>query len=345
MERSWVGKECGTDRRIGHGYDSALPLGPALKAKIGVMEQTRLKWGYGLMDVVIGEASGVRQLSVLLIVSETELFFYKRLAPTGVVPCSFLPTPTMSSLTLSYSPMPASRDVEELSKQLKITRKRQEAECTARLRCKEEKERCKCEEREQKECEEAAQKEAEVKAQCDQEEVEKRIHEEKGKEKMHGTSVGLGTLLTMFVQEVVILTSDNDMGSQQPKRKKWAGKKRPARLVLEPYHHCVDWGKACEEPPAGSKGTACKRCTWLHIMCKRAWGDKEEEEEEEVVVERITDNMKGVQDSRRAKVRPQAGMQTEEKETVEAGVEVDEGKEKGSEDGDKNIEGEKEMEE
>ena len=42
----------------------------------------------------------------------------------------------------------------------------------------------------------------------------------------------------------------------------------------------------CEEPPAGSKGTASKRCTRLHITCKRVQGDKdEEEEEEEEVVE------------------------------------------------------------
>ena len=39
-------------------------------------------------------------------------------------------------------------------------------------------------------------KEAEVKAQCDWEEAEKRMHEEKGKEKVCGTSVGLDALLT-----------------------------------------------------------------------------------------------------------------------------------------------------
>ena len=27
MGQGWVGNECGQDRRIGHGYDSALPLG------------------------------------------------------------------------------------------------------------------------------------------------------------------------------------------------------------------------------------------------------------------------------------------------------------------------------
>ena len=135
---------------------------------------------------------------------------------------------------------------------------------------------------------------------------------------------------------------------------------------------------------------ACKRCMRLHIMCKRARGDKDEEEEEEVVVERkkrmraevvipvlaplrvviglqldnamwvliewmsehlsaiahkvkwIADDVKEVRDSRRAKARPQAGVQTEEKETAEAGVEAEEGGEKGSEDGEKDGEGEKE---
>ena len=42
MDRGWVGNECGLDRRIGHGYDSALPLGRALEAEIGVMERTCL---------------------------------------------------------------------------------------------------------------------------------------------------------------------------------------------------------------------------------------------------------------------------------------------------------------
>ena len=171
------------------------------------------------------------------------------------------------------------------------------------------------------------------------------------------------------------------------------GKKGPARLALEPCRHCIDRGELCEEPPAGLKGTACKRCMRLHIMCKRAWGDEDEEEEEEVVVEQkkrmqaevvipvpappravirlqldnamwvlieqmskhlgaivhkvkqITDDVKEVWDSRRAKARPQAGVQTEEKETAEAGVEAEEGGEKGSEDGEKDGEGEKETEE
>ena len=62
-------------------------------------------------------------------------------------------------------------------------------------------------------------------------------------------------------------------------------------------------------------------------------------------VKRIADNVKEVRDSRRVKARPQAGVQTEEKETVEAGVEAEEGGEKGLEDGDKDGEGEKETEE
>ena len=62
-------------------------------------------------------------------------------------------------------------------------------------------------------------------------------------------------------------------------------------------------------------------------------------------VKQIVDNVKDVWDSRRAKVRPQAGVQMEKKETVEAGVEAEEGGEKGSEDGDKDGEGEKGTEE
>ena len=94
IDRGWVGNECGLDQRIGHGYDSALPLGRALEAEIGVMEWTCLKWGYGLMDGAISEASRVRWLSGLLITSgfgRRLNFFYKRLVPTGVVPCSFFP--------------------------------------------------------------------------------------------------------------------------------------------------------------------------------------------------------------------------------------------------------------
>ena len=51
-----------------------------------------------------------------------------KLVPTGAATCSLSPTSTISSLILSCSPMLASRDVEELSKQLEIARKRQEVE-------------------------------------------------------------------------------------------------------------------------------------------------------------------------------------------------------------------------
>ena len=81
------------------------------------------------------------------------------------------------------------------------------------------------------------------------------------------------------------MTLDDDTGSQQPKQKRRAGKKGPAQLMLEPCRRCIDWGEACEEPPVGSKGTACKRCTRLHITCKRVRGDEDKEEEEEEVVE------------------------------------------------------------
>ena len=109
---------------------------------------------------------------------------------------SFFLISTMSSPTPSHSPTPASRDVEELSKQLEIARKRQEAERVARLRCQEEKERRKREEKEWKERKEAARKEAEAKVRHNQEEVEKCAREEKGKDKVHGTSVGRSVLLT-----------------------------------------------------------------------------------------------------------------------------------------------------
>ena len=69
---------------------------------------------------------------------------------------------------------------------------------------------------------------------------------------MCGTSIGYSTLLTMFVQEVVNLTLDNDMGSQQ-------GKKGLMWLMLESCQCCIDWGEPCKEPPAGSKGTMCKK--------------------------------------------------------------------------------------
>ena len=69
IDQGWVGNECGPDRRIRHGYDSALLLGQALEAEIGVMERTCLKREYGLMDGAIGKVSGVRRLSDLLITS------------------------------------------------------------------------------------------------------------------------------------------------------------------------------------------------------------------------------------------------------------------------------------
>ena len=153
--------------------------------------------------------------------------------------------------------------------------------------------------------------------------------------------------------------------------------------MLEPCCRCIDRGEGCEEPLAGSKGTACNRCARLHITCKRVQSNEDEEEEKEEVVEQrkrmrpevvipvlgpsraviqlqldnsmwvlieqmsehlgtithevkqIVDDVKEVQDSRRVKVRPQAGVQMEEKEMAEAGVEAEEGGEKGSEDRDK----------
>ena len=88
------------------------------------------------MDGVIGEVSRVRRLSVLLIAlgfSQRLNFFYKRLVPTGVAPCSSFPTSIMSSLTLSHSPMPVLHNVEELSKQLEIARRREEAGHTVQI--------------------------------------------------------------------------------------------------------------------------------------------------------------------------------------------------------------------
>ena len=90
----------------------------------------------------------------------------------------------------SCSPTPASCKIEELHKQLKITKKRQEAECTAHLWHKEE-ERCEREEKERKDCEGKVRKEVEVKAWREKEEKEKweRAEKEKGKEKVSGTPV------------------------------------------------------------------------------------------------------------------------------------------------------------
>ena len=90
----------------------------------------------------------------------------------------------------SHSPTLTSCEIEELHKQLKITKKRQEAEHAARLQHKEEE----CREREEKERkdhEEKARKEVEVKVQREKEEKEKWEHaeKEKGKEKVSGTPI------------------------------------------------------------------------------------------------------------------------------------------------------------
>ena len=62
-------------------------------------------------------------------------------------------------------------------------------------------------------------------------------------------------------------------------------------------------------------------------------------------VKQIMDDMKEVRDSRRVKVRLQAGMQMEEQKMAEVGVKAKEEGEKGSEDGDKDEEGEEETQE
>ena len=62
-------------------------------------------------------------------------------------------------------------------------------------------------------------------------------------------------------------------------------------------------------------------------------------------VKQIMDDMKEVRDSRRVKVRLQAGMQMEEQKMAEVAVKAKEEGEKGSEDGDKDEEGEEETEE
>ena len=94
--------------------------------------------------------------------------------------------------------MLASCEIKELHKQLKIAKKRQEAECAAHLQCKEE-ERCKCKEKERKDCEEKVWKEVEVKVWKEvevkvwreKEEKEKRecVEKEKGKEKVSGMPI------------------------------------------------------------------------------------------------------------------------------------------------------------
>ena len=74
-------------------------------------------------------------------------------------------------------------------------------------------------------------------------------------------------------------------GSQPSKQRRRAVKKAPAWLAMEPCCWCLDQGCECEEPPAGTKGTACPRCVKLHIMCKRARVEGDEEEEKEEVPE------------------------------------------------------------
>ena len=90
----------------------------------------------------------------------------------------------------SRSPTPASSEIEELHKQLEITKKRQEVECAAHLWHKEE-ERHKCKEKERKNREEKVWKEAEAKVQREKEEKEKWecVEKEKGKEKVSGTPI------------------------------------------------------------------------------------------------------------------------------------------------------------
>ena len=87
--------------------------------------------------------------------------------------------------------MLASHEIEELHKQLKITKKRQEVECTACLWCKEE-ECCEHKEKERKDCEEKVRKEAEAKAQREKEKKKwEHTEKEKGKEKVSGMSIAM----------------------------------------------------------------------------------------------------------------------------------------------------------
>ena len=92
------------------------------------------------------------------------------------------------------------RKIEELHKQLEITKKKQEAEHAACLWCKEE-EHCKHEEKERKDHEEKVWKEAEAKVRREKEEKEKwekeekekwkHVEKEKGKEKVSGTPIAM----------------------------------------------------------------------------------------------------------------------------------------------------------
>ena len=92
----------------------------------------------------------------------------------------------------SRSPTLASREIEELHKQLKIAKKRQEVERAACLWHKEE-ERRKHEEKERNDHEEKAWKEAKAKAWREKEEKEKWEHaeKEKGKEKVSGMPIAM----------------------------------------------------------------------------------------------------------------------------------------------------------
>ena len=95
-----------------------------------------------------------------------------------------------TSQPLSHSPTLASRKIEELHKQLKIAKKRQEAERAAHLQHK--KEEChERKEKERKDREEKVRKEAEVKVWREKEEKEKWecVEKEKGKEEVSGTPI------------------------------------------------------------------------------------------------------------------------------------------------------------
>ena len=64
------------------------------------------------------------------------------------------------------------------------------------------------------------------------------------------------------------MMSEDEAGSQPPKWRRWAAKKVPAQLAMEPCHQCLNQGYECKEPLAGMKGTMCPRCAKLHITCK-----------------------------------------------------------------------------
>ena len=161
-----------------------------------------------------------------------------------------------TSQPLSCSPTLASHKIKELHKQLKITKKRQEVECAARLWRKEE-EHHERKEKERKDRKEKVQKEVEVKVQREKEKEKwEHAEKEKGKEKVSG-------------MPIVTYPASN----QHYRR-------------LSPCCWCLDQGYECEEPLAGTKGTVCPRCAKLHIMCKQARMEGDEEEEEEVPEQR-----------------------------------------------------------